>query len=152
MEICIILVDDHAMLREGIAGLLDAQADPRSGERFERGCTRWRRGAAAVLLAGLAAAGILAVRQHAGVAARRAGYEAFERLERGYGFMKGGRYGEALAEFRAGVSGGAEPADVWLWIARCERVLGREDEARRAEETARGKGLTDPRDRLRLSP
>ncbi len=66
--------------------------------------------------------------------------------------MKAGSYGEALAEFRAGIAGGADRADAWLWIARCERGLGREDEARRAEETARGKGLTDPRDRLRLEP
>ncbi len=142
----------HFSIEKRINLLLDAQADPRSGERFERGCSRWRRAAAAVLLAGIAAAGLLAVRQQAGVATRRAVYEAFERLERGYGLMKGERYGEALAEFRAGVAGGAEPADAWLWIARCERGLGREDEARRAEETARGKGLTDPRDRLRLAP
>lgn len=37
MEIRIILVDDHAMLREGIAGLLDAQADMRVVGSFASG-------------------------------------------------------------------------------------------------------------------
>lgn len=142
----------HFSIETRMTLLLDAQAHPAAGEAFERHCGRWRRAAAALLLAGLGAAGFVAVRQHAGVPERRASYQAFERLERGYEFMKAGSYAQALSEFRAGVAVVADRADAWLWIARCERGLGREVEARRAEETARGKGLIDPRDRLRLAP
>jgi Zn-dependent protease with chaperone function len=140
----------HFSIERRIDILLEARSNPGFGESFERRCVRWRGAAVALLIGGLLAAGLVAVRQQGQVEERRSVYEAYVRLERGADLKSRGRLEEALEELRAGIAAGADEGRAWVAVADCERALGREGEARRAEEIARKKGLADPRLRRRL--
>ena len=130
--------------------LLDAEFRPERGEAFEKFCGRIRRVAGAILIAGCAGAVILGWSQASRAGEARARLEAYARVDEGSGLQREGRFEAAAAEYRAGLSAGADHPEIWLRLADCERRAGREKEAREAEGQARRKGIVDPRSRLRL--
>jgi Zn-dependent protease with chaperone function len=140
----------HFSIEKRINLLLDARNDPATGEAFEQRCRRWRSAAAGIFVAGLAALGFLSVRAQEGVRERRADYEAQLSIERGEELLDRKEIPGALEKFRSAAKAGADDPELWLKIARCERLLGREDEARRAEDEARKKPAKDPRVRVQL--
>jgi Zn-dependent protease with chaperone function len=142
----------HFRIDQRIDILLRAELDPAVGLRFEGVCDRLRLAALVLVAAGILSGGLLLRLQHRQAGENRSLLEAHETAERGYQALLEGRYESALADLRRGIEGGSASARVWIWKADAERALGREEEARRSEETARRKGYTDPRLRLRLPP
>ena len=132
--------------------LLHAEAEPPFGRAFERECQRLRRLALGFLVAGLACGGAVLKYQIDRAPENEALFEAYESVERGRRALNEGRYEVARDELRRGVDAGSTSEAAWIWLADCERKLGREDEARKAEGVARKKGVTDPRLRIRLDP
>lgn len=140
----------HFTIERRIAILLGAERDPAVGLAFERVCDRLRSAASGLFLASLLCGGILFGLQHGKAPENRALYAAWEAVDRGRENLLARRYEEARAELWRGIDGGADSAAVQIWLADCERALGREPEARRAEAQARKLGVTDPRLRIRL--
>jgi Zn-dependent protease with chaperone function len=142
----------HFSIAERIDLLLMAKADPARGEAFERRCARWRSGAATFLVVGLAVAGILGARQVSRSGARSEKFASYERADRAGELLQKERFLEARSELLLAIQGGAEDvAQVWLWLARCDRALGDPEAARIDEAEARKRGITDPRERLRIA-
>jgi len=137
----------HFSLRRRIGVLLEADRDPAVGLAWERRCRQLRAAGAAFFVAAAAALGLLQAGQ-AGENRRK--WEAYGRVERGRALMAEGRFEEAVRELRTGIGAGAEEARFWLWVADCERRLGREAAADEAFSRARSGFLADPRDRLRV--
>jgi Zn-dependent protease with chaperone function len=142
----------HFRIDQRIDILLRAELDPAVGLRFERICDRLRLTALFLVAAGIVSGGILLRLEHGQAAEKLSVLEAHETAERGHRAFLEGRFEDALADLRRGIEGGSVSATVWIWRADAERALGREEEARKSEETARRKGYKDPRQRLRLPP
>jgi Zn-dependent protease with chaperone function len=140
----------HFTIEKRIDILLHAEVDPALGARFERVCERLRQGAIGLLLTSLLCGGMLLGIQHGRAAGTRALLDAHDAAERGRRAMQEGRFEEARTELLRGIEGGSDSAVVWVWLADCERALGREPEAQAAESKARRLGVADPRLRLRL--
>jgi Zn-dependent protease with chaperone function len=142
----------HFSIAKRIDLLIMAEADPARGEAFERRCAGWRSGAVAFLLVGLAVSGLLGARQVSRSGARSELFASYERADRGGELLQKERFLEARTELLRAIQGGAEDvAQAWLWLARCERALGDPEAARKDEAEARRRGITDPRERLRLA-
>lgn len=142
----------HFTIEKRIDILIRSEIDPTLGLSFERACDRLRRGAVVLLLSGLLCGGVLFGLQIGRAPETRALLQAHESVERGRLALDRKEYEKALNELRGGIEGGSDSGVVWLWIADCERALGREAEALKAEASARKRGVSDPRLRLRLSP
>lgn len=140
----------HFTIAKRIDILLHAEVHPTLGAGYERVCDRLRRGALALLAAALLCGGMLIGIQHGRSAETKALLAAHEAVERGRLRMGEGRFEEARADLLRGIEGGSTTAVVYVWLADCERALGRETEARAAESKARKLGVADPRLRLRL--
>jgi Zn-dependent protease with chaperone function len=140
----------HFTIERRIDILLHAEVDPTVGLKFERVCERLRWAALGLLAAGLFCGGGLFALQAGRADANRALLEAHESADRGHRLLQEKQYAEARDALRRGIDGGSDSAVVWVWLADAERALGREEEARRAEATARRKSVTDPRLLLRL--
>lgn len=141
----------HWSIERRVGLLFEAEKDPAMGEAFQRRCSRVRSVAAGFLLGALGLAGWMAARQASSSAEREPLWAAYARAERGGVLLKEKRPMEALVELRGAIAAGADGAQEWLWVADAERALGRDGEARKAEGEAIQKGLSDPRDRVRLS-
>lgn len=140
----------HWSIERRVGILLDVQANPAVGEAFERRCAGWRRKVSLFLLVGLASVAALGVGQLAKAGERGKLWAAYGRAERGGELLRAGKAEEALVELRAAIGAGAGDGQEWLWVADAERALGRDGAARKAEAEARKRGVSDPRDRLRL--
>jgi len=140
----------HFTIEKRIDILLRAEQDPTVGLRFERICDRLRWGAAGFLVAGLLCGGFLFRIQHARAPEALALFRAHEAVDRGRKALEEKKFDAARDELRRGIEGGSDSAVVYIWLADCERALGRNEAAKAAEETARKKGVKDPRLRLRL--
>jgi hypothetical protein len=140
----------HFTIERRIDILLRTEGDPASGAAWEQVCSRFRRVAIGMFLSGLLCGGILLGIEHGRAPRNLALLQAHEAADRGRAALDQHLYKEARAELRRGIDGGSDSATVWIWLAECERGLGREDEALKAEAIARRKGVTDPRLRLRL--
>ena len=140
----------HFSIERRMDILLRSEIDPRIGEHFEGVCDRLRRLALALLVMGLLCGGVLLGVQHGRAPESLALLRAYDAVDRGHLALVEKRYDAAREELLKGIDGGADSAAARLWLADCERGLGREDAAKREEAIARKKGVTDPRDRLRL--
>jgi Zn-dependent protease with chaperone function len=140
----------HFTIEKRMEILIRAELDPSIGARFERLCDGLRGVATALLAAGLLCGGILIGVQHGRAPESLAQLQAYDAVERGRQALVENRYAAAREQLLRGIDGGADTARARLWLAECERALGREDEARREEAIARKKKPPDPRDRLRL--
>ncbi len=140
----------HFPLLRRIRILLEADREPAAGAALERVCRRLRAAGLAFFLAGAACAAGIGVLQAGGAAARLRRWEAYERVGRGRELLARGRFEEAGRELRAGIAAGADEPHFWLWVADCERGLGRASEAEEAVGRARRGTVTDPRHRLLL--
>jgi Zn-dependent protease with chaperone function len=140
----------HFTIEKRIDILLHSEIDPSIGLAFERTCDRLRAGAVVLLMAGLLCGGVLFGLQYARSSETRALFQAHEAVDRGHRALEEQRPREALADLRRGIEAGSDSALAWIWLADCERALGHEEEARKAEDKARKKGVSDPRLRLRL--
>jgi Zn-dependent protease with chaperone function len=140
----------HFSIERRISILWEASEKPALGIAFRAGCARFRWGAGAFFLVGTLLVGMLAFRQISRAPERESLYLAYGRAEQGMELLRAGRYREARSEFQAAIAGGADGSQEWLWIAKCERGLGEESEARKAETEAIKKRITDPRERRRL--
>jgi len=140
----------HFTIEKRIDILLRAEQDPTVGLRFERICDRLRRGAAGFLVAGLLCGAALFVIQHGRAPEALALLRAHEAVDRGRKALEEKKFEQAREDLRRGIDGGSTSAVVYIWLADAERALGRETEAKAAESTARKKGPSDPRLRLRL--
>jgi hypothetical protein len=140
----------HFTIEKRIDILLRAEQDPSVGARFERVCDRLRWSAAGLLVAGLLCGSLLFVLQHDRAPAAYALYRAHEAVDLGRKALEENRFEAAREELRRGIEGGSTSAVVYIWLADAERALGRDAEAKAAEETARRKEVKDPRLRLRL--
>ena len=141
----------HFNIATRVAILIGAEADPATGLAFERRCGRLRAVAVTLLLAGFVAGAWLAYR-HAGRAdAARARLAAYDLILEAETLAGRNEFREATEKLRTGIAAGANEADFWALLARYERELGRDEEARAAERQARKKGrVIDPRLRLEL--
>jgi Zn-dependent protease with chaperone function len=140
----------HFTIERRIDILLHAEVNPAIGARFERVCDRLRWGAAGLLLAGLLCGGILFGIQYGQAPENRTLLAAHDAADRGHRLLQQKRYEEARQELQRGIKGGSDSSWVWVWLADCDRALGREEEANEAESVARRKGVKDPRLLLRL--
>ena len=140
----------HFTIERRIEILLRSEADPAVGQGFERICDRFRSAGAALVLGGLLCGGIILGIQQGKAEEKLALLRADKEVEEGHKNLDAGRYADALAHLRKGIEGGSTTAWAWSWRADAERALGMEDAARSSEESARKKGDTDPRLRLRL--
>jgi Zn-dependent protease with chaperone function len=140
----------HFTIQKRIDILLHAEIDPSIGVRIERLCDRLRWSAAALVLFALLCGGVLFGIQVGRAPENRALLAAHEAAERGHRLLEEKRYDEARDELRRGIEGGSDSALVWVWLADCERALGRDEEADHADSVARKKEHRDPRLRLRL--
>lgn len=140
----------HFTIEKRIDILLHAELDPSVGARFEQGCCRLRRGAVALVMSALLCGGVLIGLQHGRAPEARALLQAHEAVDRGRRAMEAERFEEARAELLRGIEGGSDSAVALVWLADCERALGRPEQARAAESKARRLGVADPRLRLRL--
>ncbi|HVE39316.1 MAG TPA: M48 family metallopeptidase [Planctomycetota bacterium] len=140
----------HFSIERRIDILLHAEIDPSIGARFERTCDRLRRGALALVGLAILLGGVLLWVQHGRAPENRALWAAHEAADRGHKLLEEKRYEAARTELKRGIEGGSDSAIVWIWLADCERALGRDEEAEQAESVARQKDHSDPRLRLRL--
>jgi Zn-dependent protease with chaperone function len=140
----------HFTIEKRVDILLRAELDAVTGEGWELQCGRFRKGAAALMMAGLLSGGILVGLQVGHAEEHRTLLAAHDAADRGYRLLQEKRYEAARDELRRGVDGGYDSAWVWAWLADAERGLGREEAAREAESNARKKDDKDPRLRLRL--
>jgi Zn-dependent protease with chaperone function len=140
----------HFTIEKRMAILMRAELDPSFGESFERICNRLREFAMALLAAGLLCGGILIGVQHGHAPESLAQLEAVDAVDRGRQALVEKRYAAAREQLLRGIGGGIDTAEARLWLADCERALGREDEARLEEAIAGKKKPRDPRLRLRL--
>jgi len=140
----------HFTIERRMDILLRAEIDPRIGEHFEGVCDRLRRLALGLLLLGLLCGGILLGVQHKRAPENLALLRAYDAVDRGRQALVEKRYDAAREDLIRGIDAGADSAAARLWLADCERGLGREEAATREEAIARKKGVTDPRLRLRL--
>lgn len=140
----------HFTIERRIEILVGTEQDPSLGQGFERVCDRIRTVASGMFLAALLCGGVLLGLQVGKAPENRALYEAREAVERGRLELAAGRHEEARRDLRSGINAGADSAAAQVWLADCERALGREAEARKAEDQARKMGVADPRLRIRL--
>jgi hypothetical protein len=140
----------HFTIERRMDILLRAEIDPRIGEHFEGVCDRLRRMAVGLLLLGLLCGGILLGVQHGRAPKSLALLQAYEAVDRGRRALVEKRYDAAREDLIRGIDGGADSAEARVWLADCERGLGREEAAKREESIARKKDVADPRLRLRL--
>lgn len=140
----------HFTISKRIDILLHAELDPSIGARYERICERLRNGAVALFMTALLCGGVLLGIQHTRAPEALARLQAYEAVERGRRAMGENRFEEARTELLRGIEGGVDSPVALVWLADCERALGRLEEARAAESKARRLGVADPRLRLRL--
>jgi Zn-dependent protease with chaperone function len=131
--------------------LLRAERDPSVGARYEGLCDRLRRASVGLFLTAVLCGAVLVTLHHRRAPAARALLQAHDAAERGRLALEALRFEEARTELRGAIESGMDNAVVWVWLADCERALGREAEARAAESKARRLEVTDPRLRLRLT-
>ncbi|HVR85917.1 MAG TPA: M48 family metalloprotease [Planctomycetota bacterium] len=142
----------HFSIARRIEILLGSEVNPSLGMAFERTCDRLRGTALVMLVAALACAGVIFGIQRGKADDNRALLQAYDRVEQGHKELERGDYSAALEHLKEGIDGGWTPAAAWFWRADAERSLGLTDAARKSEETAWRRGVTDPRLRLRTPP
>jgi Zn-dependent protease with chaperone function len=140
----------HFTIEKRIEILLRAEQDSSVGTAFERFCTRLRWGAVAFLIGGLLCGAVLLVIQHRRAPETDALFRAHEAVDRGRKALEEKKFEQAREDLRRGIEGGSDSAVAYVWLADAERALGRTEEAKASEETARKKGVLDARLRLRL--
>jgi Zn-dependent protease with chaperone function len=142
----------HFDIATRIRILLDAESNPSLGRSFERLCARLRKGALALVGVGLLCGALVCLTQLESADRNRGLLQAYDRLERGQALARERKFEEAAAELGAGLEVVREDGRSWLLLSECDRALGREEAARRAEDQARALHPADPGLRLRLSP
>jgi Zn-dependent protease with chaperone function len=142
----------HFTIERRVDILLHSESEPAYGLAFERACDRFRTAALVLVAAGLLSGGLLIWIQRGEADKNRALLRAYDEVKEGGKALDARKYEDALEHLRKGIDGGSTSAVAWVWRADAERALGRTREAMVSEETARKKGITDPRLRLRAAP